>query len=82
MFEIYFLFIYLILLFIIIIIIIIFFCRQHDTLQKKMSVAGYKEKVPERVHEENVAELQKLVNELSLVEEANKNLESMDGDGS
>ncbi|KAL5720040.1 valine--tRNA ligase [Ranunculus cassubicifolius] len=51
--------------------------KQHDTLKKKMSAAGYKEKVPKQIHEENVAKLEKLLRELTLVEEANQNLESM-----
>ena len=49
--------------------------RQKETLEKMMDAAGYKEKVKAHVHEENVAKLTKLMQEVLSLEEASEHLE-------
>ncbi|KAF5205804.1 Valine--trna ligase, partial [Thalictrum thalictroides] len=50
--------------------------KQYESLKKKTSASGYKQKVPQNIQEEDVSKLEKLVRELDLVEETNRNLES------
>lgn len=52
-----------------------FFCRQQDSLMQKMNNTGYKEKVPAQIQEENVMKLNKLMQELEIIDEADKNLD-------
>ena len=52
-----------------------FFCRQQDSLMQKMNNTGYKEKVPAHIQEENVMKLNKLMQELEIIDEADKNLD-------
>ena len=40
-----------------------------------MDASGYKEKVPPQIHEENMAKLSKLMNEVLSLEEASQHLE-------
>ncbi|OVA16157.1 Aminoacyl-tRNA synthetase [Macleaya cordata] len=55
--------------------------KQQENLKQKMSASGYIQKVPAHVHEDNVAKLEKLMQELEIVEEASRNLErSIAGD--
>ncbi|CAO2829524.1 unnamed protein product [Amaranthus hypochondriacus] len=49
--------------------------RQKETLEKMMDASGYKEKVPPQIHEENMAKLSKLMNEVLSLEEASQHLE-------
>lgn len=51
------------------------FGRQRDSLEKMMSASGYQEKVPPRIHEENVNKLSALMQELLSFEEACQHLE-------
>lgn len=51
------------------------FGRQRDSLEKMMSASGYQEKVPPRIHEENVTKLSALMQELLSFEEACQHLE-------
>ncbi|KAK1302318.1 Valine--tRNA ligase [Acorus calamus] len=48
--------------------------KQHDNLEKKMSASGYKEKVPQNIHEDNLKKLNKLLQELSIIDEADRKL--------
>ncbi|PIA49674.1 hypothetical protein AQUCO_01300442v1, partial [Aquilegia coerulea] len=50
--------------------------KQYESLKKKTSASGYKQKVPQNIQDDDVAKLDKLVRELALVEETNRNLES------
>lgn len=49
--------------------------RQKETLEKMMDAAGYKEKVKQHIHEENMAKLTKLMQEVLSLEEASHHLE-------
>ncbi|XP_052186097.1 valine--tRNA ligase, mitochondrial 1 [Diospyros lotus] len=49
--------------------------KQRDGLTKMMDAAGYREKVPPHIHEENVAKLSTLMQELLSFEEASQHLE-------
>ncbi|GAB2286532.1 Valine--tRNA ligase, mitochondrial 1, partial [Dionaea muscipula] len=49
--------------------------RQQETLSRTMDASGYKEKVPPHIHEENVAKLASLMQELVSFEQASKHLE-------
>ena len=49
--------------------------RQKESLEKMMDAAGYKEKVKPQVHEENLAKLTKLMQEVLSLEEASQHLE-------
>lgn len=51
------------------------YCRQKENLTKSMSASGYREKVPPHIHEENVAKLSTLMQELLSLEEASQHLE-------
>ncbi|KAH9329698.1 hypothetical protein KI387_001806 [Taxus chinensis] len=51
--------------------------RQQETLLKKMNIAGYNEKVPANIQEENLAKLNKLVAEINIIDEANVNFERL-----
>lgn len=53
------------------------FRRQQDALAKKTSIAGYAEKVPLAVQEENHTKAAKLAAELQTVEEATANFEML-----
>ncbi|KAH9618500.1 hypothetical protein KSS87_013101 [Heliosperma pusillum] len=50
--------------------------RQKDALEKMMGASGYKEKVRAQIHEENVAKLTKLMQEILSLEEASRHLET------
>lgn len=52
-----------------------FFCRQQDSLMQKMNTTGYKEKVPAHIQEDNFTKLNKLMQELEIIDEADKNLD-------
>ncbi|XXG89905.1 hypothetical protein AAC387_Pa12g1796 [Persea americana] len=49
--------------------------KQQDSLTQKMNNTGYKEKVPAHIQEENVMKLNKLMQELEIIDEADKNLD-------
>ncbi|XP_059629353.1 valine--tRNA ligase, mitochondrial 1 isoform X2 [Cornus florida] len=49
--------------------------KQRDTLTKMMDASGYKEKVPAHIHEENVAKLATLMQEILSFEQASQHLE-------
>ncbi|XP_058071798.1 valine--tRNA ligase, mitochondrial 1 isoform X1 [Magnolia sinica] len=49
--------------------------KQQDTLMQKMSSSGYKEKVPSHIQEENVSKLNKLMQELAIIDEADGTLD-------
>ncbi|KAL7183872.1 hypothetical protein ACSBR2_026113 [Camellia fascicularis] len=49
--------------------------KQRDNLTKMMDASGYQEKVPTHVHEENVAKLSTLMQEILSFEEASQHLE-------
>ncbi|KAK6916154.1 Aminoacyl-tRNA synthetase, class Ia [Dillenia turbinata] len=49
--------------------------KQKEKLSQTMNAAGYQEKVPAHIHEENVAKLATLVQELLSFEEASQHLE-------
>ena len=51
--------------------------RQQEALSKKTSIAGYTEKVPIAVQEENLSKAVKLAAELQTVEEATANFEKL-----
>ncbi|KAK9103448.1 hypothetical protein Sjap_020702 [Stephania japonica] len=51
--------------------------KQQQNLKQMMNAAGYKQKVPPHIHEENMAKLEKLMQELEVVEETNRSLEQM-----
>ncbi|KAK1301620.1 Valine--tRNA ligase [Acorus calamus] len=51
--------------------------KQHDNLEKKMSASGYKEKVPQNIHEDNLKKLNKLLQELGIIDEADRKLIDM-----
>lgn len=59
---------------IIIFIFLGFFYRQQDSLMQKMDTSGYREKVPTHIQEENVMKLNKLMQELEIIDEADRNL--------
>lgn len=50
-------------------------CRQKDHLTQIMSASGYRDKVPARIHEENVAKLASLMQEVLSFEQASQHLE-------
>ncbi|GAB2215529.1 hypothetical protein Droror1_Dr00019916 [Drosera rotundifolia] len=50
-------------------------CKQQETLSRTMNASGYKEKVPPHIHEENVAKLASLMQELVSFEKASQHLE-------
>lgn len=50
--------------------------KQKENLTKSMSASGYREKIPPHIHEENVAKLSTLMQELSSLEEASQHLET------
>ncbi|CAK9135225.1 unnamed protein product [Ilex paraguariensis] len=56
--------------------------RQHDGLTKTLNASGYKDKVPQRIHEENVAKLATLMQELLSFEQASQHLEREIGEAS
>ncbi|PSS33118.1 Valine--tRNA ligase, partial [Actinidia chinensis var. chinensis] len=49
--------------------------KQRDNLTKMMDASGYREKIPAHIHEENVAKLSTLMQELLSFEEASQHLE-------
>ncbi|RVW76648.1 Valine--tRNA ligase, mitochondrial 1 [Vitis vinifera] len=49
--------------------------KQQEHLTQIMSASGYQEKVPARIHEENVAKLSSLMQELLSFEQASQHLE-------
>ncbi|GAB2242518.1 hypothetical protein Droror1_Dr00019293 [Drosera rotundifolia] len=49
--------------------------KQQETLSRTMNAAGYKEKVPPHIHEENVVKLASLMQELVSFEKASQHLE-------
>ncbi|KAA8528160.1 hypothetical protein F0562_035589 [Nyssa sinensis] len=49
--------------------------KQRDNLTKMMDASGYREKVPSHIHEENVAKLTTLMQELLSFEQASQHLE-------
>jgi len=51
--------------------------RQQEALLKKTSIAGYADKVPEVVREENQSKASKLSAELQTVNEATANFEKL-----
>ncbi|XP_068655538.1 valine--tRNA ligase, mitochondrial 1 [Aristolochia californica] len=55
--------------------------KQHDSLQQKMSASGYKEKVPSHIQQDHLAKLEKLIQELTIIDEAEQKLESSKAGG-
>lgn len=51
-------------------------CRQHDKLSKMVNASGYREKVPSHIHQDNVAKLAALMQELLSLEEAGQHIEA------
>ena len=51
------------------------FCRQKEHLTQITTASGYQDKVPPRIHEENVAKLLSLMQELLSFEQASQHLE-------
>ncbi|XP_077226702.1 valine--tRNA ligase, mitochondrial 1-like isoform X2 [Tasmannia lanceolata] len=49
--------------------------KQQENLRQKMNSSGYKEKVPIQIQEDNISKLNKLLQELEIVEEADRNLD-------
>ncbi|KAF6153340.1 hypothetical protein GIB67_003530 [Kingdonia uniflora] len=50
--------------------------KQHDILQKKMTATGYEQKVPLHIQEQNATKRDKFEQELGIIVEAMRNLES------
>lgn len=50
--------------------------RQHEKLLKMMSVAGYEEKVPEKIKQVNADKLESLRKEMLSLREAGQHMES------
>ncbi|KAG7982619.1 hypothetical protein I3843_04G062200 [Carya illinoinensis] len=50
--------------------------KQHEKLTKMMNASGYKEKVPSHIHQENVAKLAALMQEVLSLEEAGQHIEA------
>ncbi|XP_030974140.1 uncharacterized protein LOC115994220 isoform X2 [Quercus lobata] len=50
--------------------------RQHDRLSKVVSAFGYQKKVPDHIHQENVAKLASLMQEILSLKEASLHIEA------
>lgn len=50
--------------------------RQHEKLSKAMNIAGYKEKVPEKIQKANAEKLDSLEKEKLSLEEASQHMEA------
>ncbi|KAF6175610.1 hypothetical protein GIB67_022612 [Kingdonia uniflora] len=55
--------------------------KQHDILQKKMTATGYEQKVPLHIQEQNATKRDKFEQELGIIVEAMRNLESKISNG-
>lgn len=49
--------------------------KQQDSLKKMMDASGYREKVPPHIHEDNLAKLETMMQEILSFEEASQHLE-------
>ncbi|XP_077254177.1 valine--tRNA ligase, mitochondrial 1-like [Tasmannia lanceolata] len=55
--------------------------KQQENLQQKVNSSGYKEKVPSHIQEDNISKLNKLLQELEIIEEADRNLDRVTAGG-